>query len=484
MRSWTRVPLSLPLALLPLGCADVPSADDEAGTEDTSGNDGDGDGDGDSGDGDGDGDALRPNWHEDVAPLVHGSCVGCHYEGGIAPFALETYEQAAPWAALMNEAVAEGLMPPWGAIETEECQPSHGWRNDMRLAEADKQLLADWVAAGAPEGDLAKAAALPEPPSLELADPNVILQNPSPFTVGGTADSFVCMVVDPGNETDVWINGAQIIADNTEVVHHVLTYIDSNSASDALVDGEGKFSCPGGFVALDGTTQISTWVPGGVPTETPAEFSFHMPAGSKVIMAYHYHPTGKGDEIDQSSIALRWTEEEPPLNAYMGQVGAIFDDDLILPGPNDPDGVPVFEIPPNVADHVETASFTIPDFIPPIELFSVGSHMHYVGVDMKIWIERDGEEICLIQTPRWDFNWQRLYDYDAPIGQLPTLQGGDVLKMRCTYDNSLDNPFLVQALAEQGLSEPVPIYVGESSLDEMCALLFGIATDLPIGDYF
>jgi hypothetical protein len=106
--------------------------------------------------------------------------------------------------------------------------------------------------------------------------------------------------------------------------------------------------------------------------------------------------------------------------------------------------------------------------------------MHYVGVDMKIWVERDGEELCWLQTPRWDFNWQRLYDVDAPLGSLPVVKGGDVIKLRCTYNNTLDNPFLAKALSEQGLSEPITVGVGESSLDEMCAMLFGVATNLPI----
>ncbi len=477
--------LCVTLAVPALACSDRGGS---AGDDSTSG-DGDGDGDGDGegegeGDGDGDGQALRPNWHEDIAPLVYGSCVSCHFEGGIGPFALETYEQAAPWATLMSEAVNDGVMPPWGALETDECQPAHSWRDDTRLSDEQKQLLADWVSAGTPEGDPANAVALPEPPSLELADVSAVLQSPSPFTVGGTEDSFVCMVVDPGHQQDVWVTGVQIIPDNTEVVHHVLTYIDKNAASDALVDAEGKFPCPGGFVSLNGTTQISTWVPGGVPTETPPDVGFSMPVGSRVIMAYHYHPTGAGDEIDQSSVALRWTEDEPAIKAYMGVIGAIFDDDGIEPGPNDPGGVPGFSIPANVADHTETLSFAIPDIVPPIDVFTLGTHMHYVGVDMKIWIERDGEELCWLQTPRWDFNWQRLYDVDAPIGQLPKVQGGDVIKMRCTYDNTLDNPFLVKALAEQGLSEPIPVGVGESSLDEMCAMLFGVATNLPVEDFF
>ncbi len=458
---------------------------DGDGDGDGDSGDGDsGDGDGDPGDGDGDAQPLRPNWHEDVAPLVYGSCVGCHFDGGIGPFALETYEQAAPWAALMRDATAEGIMPPWGAVETDECQPPHDWKNDLRLTAEQKQMLADWAAAGAPEGDPNLAAPLPEPPSLELENPSVVLQNPSPYTVSGNSDSFVCMVVDPGHQQEVWVTGVQMIADNTQVVHHVLTYIDRNAHSDQLVDEDGKFPCPGGFVAFSGATQISTWVPGGVPTETPPDIGFHMPVGAKIIMAYHYHPTGSGDEVDQSSIALRWTEEEPETKAFMGQIGAIFNGDGVDPGPNDPDGVPVFHIPPNVSDHTETITYQLPDILPPIPLFTMGTHMHYVGVDMKISIERDGEELCWIQTPRWDFNWQRLYDIDAPLEDMPHVQGGDIITLRCTYDNTLDNPFLAEALDQQGLSEPIPVSVGESTLEEMCAMLFGVATNLPIEEYF
>src|SRR5690606_21072169 len=260
----------------------------------------------------------------------------------------------------------------------------------------------------------------------ELQDPSVVLQNPSPFTVGGTSDSFICMAVDPGNQQDVWITGVQMIPDNAEVVHHVLVYIDSNATSDNMVDADGKFPCPGGFVAFEGANQISTFVPGGVPTETPPGVGFHMPTGSRIIMAYHYHPTGAGDATDQSSIALRWTEQEPEVKAYMTQFGAIFNGNGVEPGPNDPGGQPIFEIPPNVADHTETLIYTMPDFLPPLEIFTMGTHMHYIGVDMKISIERNGEQLCWIQTPRWDFNWQRLYDIDAPLGSMPTVQGGDV----------------------------------------------------------
>jgi hypothetical protein len=40
--------------------------------------------------------------------------------------------------------------------------------------------------------------------------------------------------------------------------------------------------------------------------------------------------------------------------------------------------------------------------------------------------------------------------------------------MKCTYDNTLGNPKVVQALKEQGLSQPKDVSLGETTLDEMC----------------
>ena len=93
---------------------------------------------------------------------------------------------------------------------------------------------------------------------------------------------------------------------------------------------------------------------------------------------------------------------------------------------------------------------------------------------MKISVERksptasDPASECLLQTPKWDFNWQRGYDYDGAIDALPGLVAGDVLTFRCTYDNSLQNPFVKQALMQQMLSAPKDVTLGESTLDEMC----------------
>ena len=82
-------------------------------------------------------------------------CVECHQAGEIGPFALTDYDEVIGWADMMLEVIDDGRMPPWHA------SPEHGqFRQRALHADADKQTLRDWVAAGVPYGDVAE---LPPP---------------------------------------------------------------------------------------------------------------------------------------------------------------------------------------------------------------------------------------------------------------------------------------------------------------------------------
>ena len=111
---------------------------------------------------------------------------------------------------------------------------------------------------------------------------------------------------------------------------------------------------------------------------------------------------------------------------------------------------------------------------------AVFPHMHYVGVDLDARITRanplPGEpaQECLFKTPQWDFDWQRTYFYDAPVSELPTVGDGDVITLKCRYDNTTDNPFVRRAMEEQGLTAPIDVTLGEETLDEMCLAAFAI----------
>ncbi|MEQ1506394.1 MAG: hypothetical protein ABMB14_29470 [Myxococcota bacterium] len=142
------------------------------------------------------------------------------------------------------------------------------------------------------------------------------------------------------------------------------------------------------------------------------------------------------------------------------------------PGPGDR-GSPEFRIPADAGGHTETMRYLIDEGGGSYGVFMVANHMHRVGSRMRVWIEpANGADVCLLDTPRWDFDWQLLYTYDLDGGRAPIVNDGDTLVLQCTYDNTLSHPGTQVALSEGGLDQPVDVTLGEGTLDEMC--IFGV----------
>jgi hypothetical protein len=199
-------------------------------------------------------------------------------------------------------------------------------------------------------------------------------------------------------------------------------------------------------------------------------------------MQIHYHPAGTTADPDVTKVQMRFTPAKPEYQMVFALIGNFpgqqANGDGLQPGPDDTNGVE-FRIPANVAKHTETQLFTLPaktggQPMPELFVYGAGTHMHYVGRDMLIQLEHDSPKSketgteCLVQTPDWNFAWQRSYSYDTPIADLPRFLPGDRLKMRCTYDSTTNNPYVQRALKDQNLPSPIDVKLGESTLDEMC----------------
>jgi hypothetical protein len=224
---------------------------------------------------------------------------------------------------------------------------------------------------------------------------------------------------------------------------------------------------------------LGGWAPGAAPFELPEDIAIPVKAGSLLVMQVHYHPHGTASGTDATRLSLRLQTQKPKYlleNYLVGNAAEPWSGgDGLLPGPND-DGKVEFRIPADTAGHIERMRFTFDLPIPEISIYGAGTHLHRAGRDMKVELDREagGERECLVQTPRWDFNWQRLYSYDAAIEALPKLRSGDTIEIRCTYDNTLQNGALKSQLDEVGLSFPIEIGLGESTLDEMCVALLPV----------
>ncbi len=421
------------------------------------------------------GSVATVTFHKDVEPILQRSCQGCHVPGGIAPFGLVTYQQASAVAPAMAEKTTARIMPPWHALNTAECTPPYGWKNDLRLSDAEIATISAWHDAGAPEGDPKDA---PPPRALAGGLPGVALElkPATPFALAPKSDQFRCFVLDPKLTTDAYINGVFVVPGNSTVVHHALVFTDPSRASLAKADASMSYDCFGGTGIAD-SDLLAAWAPGGVPLEYPSNVAVPVTAGSLLVMQVHYHPHSATDAAtDATTVQLRFSDAAPQYRAISKLLGnfrsTLPGGDGLLPGPDDPATGAAFVIPAGVAGHTESMQYTFTALrlggVSPY-LYGVGGHMHLVGVDEKISLAKaDGTNQCLVQIPHWDFDWQRRYDYDAAIEQLPVISPGDKLELRCTYDNTMQNPKVVGSLQQQGLSAPSNVVLGETTLDEMC----------------
>ncbi|MAT94041.1 MAG: hypothetical protein CME59_15745 [Halioglobus sp.] len=83
------------------------------------------------------------SWYSAAQPLVQRYCTSCHTQDSpLAPFPLETYQQVYNKLSAMTYVLEADTMPPLGFA-------------DLGTAEAD--ILAQWLAAGAPKGDPSQA---------------------------------------------------------------------------------------------------------------------------------------------------------------------------------------------------------------------------------------------------------------------------------------------------------------------------------------
>ena len=81
-----------------------------------------------------------------IAPILQRSCENCHRAGGVAPMALQTYEQARPWARSIKTRTGigprAGVMPPW--YVEKEIGIQH-FKNDPSLSDEEIALIAKWA---------------------------------------------------------------------------------------------------------------------------------------------------------------------------------------------------------------------------------------------------------------------------------------------------------------------------------------------------
>jgi mono/diheme cytochrome c family protein len=352
-----------------------------------------------------------------VAPILADKCVVCHTQGGLGPFAMNSYDIVKGFAPMIREVLRTRRMPPYHS-------DSHGsvWTDDMRLSDAQIKTIVNWVEGGAPRGE--GADPLPEAakpaPKWPMGQPDVVVQIPAfnvPETgIVGYQERSVPTQLTEGK----WLR-ATAWANATPTVHHALAgWIPK-------VDPNG--------IGFSWNVALGGYGPGGAPNLTPADTGIFLPAGGSYAYQMHYTPIGK-PVTDQTEVGYYFYKEEPK---YVLRQASITDFSL--------------EIPAGKSRHQETAYLEFPH---DAEVFGVQPHCHSRCYSTKLRIRYpDGTEKVLLNQPRYYFSWQREYHFD----KLLEVPKGALLIADYVYDNSTEN-----------LANPDPhkhVTFGEQTSEEM-----------------
>ena len=387
----------------------------------------------------------------DAMPILRQECSGCHYNGGIAPFALEQLPEVRAQAPAIREAMHTRSMPPLPA------DPKGGKPfDDPRLmSEADRRTLIDWIDAGAPEGDPSDAPLVPTPDPAPWGAPSWSRDIGFDFSPpADVIDEYRCFVIDPGFGTDTELRMVDIVPTANAMYHHGILYLVEPADLARMrqldaADPKPGYRCFGGPGVGAGSWVASEAV-GSPARPYPDGTAMVIPAGSQFVLQLHYN-TLNGISSDRSRIDV-WQAEAPVNRPPVDHRLANFS----------------FRIPAGAKAYTATAGLAfgagggrIRPGARPGRLWRVWGHMHMLGSRFALDLHRaDGSVERLLDIPRWDFHWQGAYDLVEPV----TIADGDRIEMTCVWDNSAENQPWVGGQRQ----DPRVVGWGDGSLDEMC----------------
>lgn len=376
-----------------------------------------------------------------IARILQDNCQACHRPGGIGPFALTNYQQAASWAEDLRIFTADRTMPPWKAVE------GYGeFVDPRRLSQRDIDLIDKWVELGCPEGD---PKLLPPPrvfrDGWQLGEPDAVLVPAEEYTVSAEgSDEYRCFVIPTDFDADRFVSTIEVLPGNASVVHHVLVFLDQHGAARKLAEEDALpgYATSGGFPGFVPDGHLGGWAPGNHPEHLPEGVARILPKGADVVVQVHYHKTGK-QETDRTRIGLHFSKQEVRRAVYSVAV---------MP----PDGpLGGMRIPAGAENHEVKTSLVMPVDMVGME---ITPHMHLLGTDMKVTATfPDGTVRPLIWVKNWDFNWQESYQFK----ELIDLPRGTRLDLVAHFDNSKHNPVNPNR-------PPKLVTWGEETTDEMC----------------
>ena len=380
-------------------------------------------------------------FNRNIAPIIFRSCAACHRPGEAAPFSLLNYSEVKKHGRQIAEVTQSRSMPPW-LPEPQKLK----FADELRLSDADINLLQRWVEQGEVEGDPADLPAAPKfVEGWRLGEPDLVLTANQPLTLppSGTDTYWNFIFPVPIQETR-WVKAVEIRPGDQRYVHHANILVD-RAGSSRRREAEPGAGFGGMEIRIespvfDPDSHLLFWKPGTIPYLEPEGMALRLDKGTDLILNTHLQPSGK-PEVIQPSIGLYFTPHAATKLPMLLQL----ENDAKL------------DLPAGQKDFLVTDEFTLPI---DVELMAIYPHAHYLGKDIQAFATLpDGTKTTLIHIAHWNLNWQAVYRYAQPV-RLPK---GTKVGLRYVYDNSDENPLNPN-------HPPERVGGGNRSKDEMCHL--------------
>jgi len=369
---------------------------------------------------------------QDIAPIIHENCSGCHHKKGAGPFSLINYEDVFAKAKTIVEVTQVRYMPPWPA------DPSYRhFKEEKYLSQDQINLIQKWVLEGKQPGDTASLIYPEFNYYSSLGKPDAIVDLPRIPITGNGRDQFLIVKGLGEILQDTFVRSIEFVPDQKNYVHHVngfmLNYNRKPKPSDLQVLNIESEAYEQDYAKLNLIDSVQ-----GVPERIhsafnylPGVFASAYPDGiggfqihknfALVCNDLHYGPA-EMDTFDESKIYIYFAKSVPKRLTKE-----------LMMGTNGVSSIkPPLVIAPN---EIKTCRSSL--YIPEsISVLTINPHMHLIGQSFKAYVlDPNRDTIPLISIPEWDFRWQYFYTFPKML----KIPAGSTIHVEAVFNNTSDN---------------------------------------------
>ena len=376
-------------------------------------------------------------FNRDVAPLMQRSCESCHRPNSIAPMSLQTYEEIRPWARNIKDKITRpdndpDRMPPWFIEKNIGIQ---NFKEDISLSPDEVATIAAWVDGGAPRGnpaDLPPPIEWPDGKDWSFGEPDLVVSSPEHVLEAVAADWYGLLDSSPtGLVEDRWVQAVEVrevLLDaatverkagdlNLFVVHHAVISARERSRE---IQTQARTSTNRGpndlFSVVHEVGQNATFY--------PEVLGVRLPAGSALNWDLHLHSIGVEVPF-RIDVAFKFHPRgwEPKYSGGGGVLSYLTFD---------------IDIPPEEPNAMMEGMQLVTR---PGIMMTFEPHLHSSGKRMCIEAMYPSGLSEMLNCAGYNHNWVKVYVYDED--HAPLLPANTLLRVTAWYDNTLNNPRVV-----------------------------------------